>query len=195
MSAAKQLDKIDQRIAAAERELRELAQREREAQAELAAATERFAAHFEEENHDPLPSKLHNGLASARNKVEQPWDARREGIGRRLAKLRQERGRFISENLTELVAAQEDAATAVRDQVIETLEAIERVELDYHVQAQRAVSLIAPVDGYQAQDVPLVDFSSLKSEAARILERGVAPPVPRQFTPDHDADPTIRSAP
>ena len=76
----------------------------------------------------------------------------------------------------------------------ELLEAIERVERDYHVQAQRTVDLIYPVDGIQAMDVPLVDLTSLKSEAARILERGVPAPVPRQFTPDQDADPTIRSA-
>jgi hypothetical protein len=60
----------------------------------------------------------------------------------------------------------------------ELLEAIERVERDYHVQAQRTVDLIYPVDGIQATDVPLVDLTSLKGEAARILERGVPTPVP-----------------
>jgi hypothetical protein len=141
-----------------------------------------------------MASKLHNDLTAARNKVEQPWAERQQGLGRRLAKLRQERGRFLTDNLPALIEAQEDAAHPVRDQVVELLEAIERVERDYHVQAQRTVDLVHPVDGIQATDVPLVDLTSLKSEAARILERGVPAPVPRQFTPDQDADPTIRSA-
>ena len=83
MSVTRKLDRIDQRIAAAEREARELGQREREAQAELAAAKDALAAHFEQEAADPTPSKLHNNLTAARNKVEQPWDERRQGLARR----------------------------------------------------------------------------------------------------------------
>ena len=194
MSVTKQLDRIDQRIAATEQEVRELAQREREAQAELVAATESFAQHFEEENHDPLPQKLHNRLARARNEVEQPWDTRRKGLGRRLQKLRQERGQFIADNASSLMEAQHEDAHRVTRDVVGALEAIERVERAYHLQAQRIVDLIQPVDGVQATDVPLVDLTSLKSEAARILARGVPAPVPRQFTPDQSVDPTIRSA-
>jgi DNA repair exonuclease SbcCD ATPase subunit len=193
MSVTKQLNKLDERIAAAEREVRELGQREREAQAELAAARDALASHFEQEAADPTPSKLHNNLTAA-DKVEQPWAERKQGLARRLAKLRQERGQFISDNAASLIEAQREDAHRVTDQVVGLLEGIERVERDYHVQAQRCVDLIQPVDGVQATDVPLVDLTSLKSEAARILERGVPAPVPRQFTPDQDADPTIRSA-
>jgi hypothetical protein len=43
---------------------------------------------------------------------------RQQGLGRRLAKLRQERGRFLTDNLPALIEAQEDAAHPVRDQVV-----------------------------------------------------------------------------
>ena len=118
MSVTKQLNTIDERIAATEREVRELVQREREAQAELAAPRDALAAHFEQEAADPTPSKLHNNLTAARNKVEQPWAERQQGLGRRLAKLRQERGRFLTDNLPALIEAQEDAAHPVRDQAV-----------------------------------------------------------------------------
>jgi hypothetical protein len=65
-----------------------------------------------------MASKLHNDLTAARNKVEQPWAERQQGLGRRLAKLRQERGRFLTDNLPALIEAQEDAAHPVRDQVV-----------------------------------------------------------------------------
>ena len=65
MNAVKELQKLDKRVAEAEREVREAEQGQRDAQAQLEAVKLRWTEHIASEDHDPLPADLHNAQNDA----------------------------------------------------------------------------------------------------------------------------------
>jgi hypothetical protein len=194
MDAVKKLTKIDARLAEACSALRAVSEEERAAQADLKSAEAALVDHFGRENHDPLPSDLHNALASVRSRAEQPWAQRREGKQRLVRQLEAERDTFVADHLGELAAAREADARAVREKVVAALEAIEAVEHEYALVEHWYTDLLRPVPGIDGRDVPTLNLSAVKSEAQRALERGIEAPLPRSLYAPADADPTIRSA-
>jgi hypothetical protein len=130
----------------------------------------------------------------ARNRAEQPWAQRREGKQRLVQKLEAERARFVQANLDALAASREPDAHAAREAVIDKLEAIEVAERAYAEVEQWYVDLLRPVEGLDGRDVPSLNLGAVKSEAQRVLERGVPTPLPRSLFAPEDEDPTIRNA-
>lgn len=195
MNAPKELQKIDKRLAEARQALRAIDDEQRRAQGALQDASAALSAHYAQEHVDELePSDLHNALAKARNRAEQPWQQRREGKQRLVRQLEAERNRFVEENLGALAASREHDAYAVRDALVEALERIEVVERGYAEVEQWYVDLLRPVPGIDGRDVPSVNLSAVKAEAQRVLDPGVEPPLPRSLYGAGDGDPTIRSA-
>ena len=194
MDAVKKLTKLDTRLAEARQALRAVDEEQRRALAEVKTAEAALAEHFAQEALDELhPPDLHNSLTAARNRVEQPWQQRREGRQRLVQKLEADRDRFVAEHLGELAASREHDAHAARDAVVEALERLDVVERAYADVEQWYVNLLRPVPGVDGRDVPSLDLSAVKSEAQRVLDRGVPAPLPRSLYAT-EADPTIRSA-
>ena len=195
MNVIKELQKIDKRLAEARQALRTVDEEQRRALADVKTAEAALADNFAQESVDELqPADLHNNLAAARNRVEQPWSQRREGKQRLVRRLEAERDRFVIDHLGELAASREHDAYAAREALIEALERIEVAERGYAEVAQWYSELLRPVPGVDGRDVPSVDLSALKNEAQRALERGIRPPLPRSLYGAENADPTIRSA-
>ena len=195
MNAIKELQKLDKRLTEERRALRAIDEEQRRAQAEVEDAEAALVAHFEQEHVDELePTELHNKLAAARNRVEQPWQQRREGKRRLVQKLEAERDRFVVDHLGALAASCEHDAYAARDALVGALEAIEVAERGYAEVEQWYTTLLPPVPGIDGRDVPSLDLSALKNEVQRVRERGIPAPLPRSLYGGDDADPTIRSA-
>src|ERR687894_1279602 len=99
MDTVKKLRKIDKRLAEERQALRAIDEEQRRARAEVEDAEAALVAHFEQENVDELhPTDLHNKLAAARNRAEQPWQQRREGKQRLVRRLEAGRDQFVIEN-------------------------------------------------------------------------------------------------
>jgi len=194
MNATKELQKIDERLAEAEREAREAEQAQRDAQAQLQAVKECWTEHFAQEGADPLPRDLHNAQNEAEREASKPWPEIMAGKRRRVMKIRAERDNFVAEHLGELAASREDDAHAARDEVVEALERIEVAERAYAEVEHYYTELLRPVPGVDGRDVPSLNLSAVKSEAQRALERGVPAPLPRSLYGAENADPTVRSA-
>jgi len=172
MDVLKKLAKIDNRLAKARHELRAVDEEQRRALADKKSAEDALADHFAKESVDELhPPDLHNALAEARNRAEQPWQQRREGKQRLIRQIEAERARFVQDNLGELAAAREADAHAVTEAVIDALGAIERVARARAEVEQWYVDLLRPVPGLDGRDVPSLNLSAVKSEAQRVLER------------------------
>jgi hypothetical protein len=195
MDAVKKLAKIDTRLAEARYELRAVDDEQRRALADKKTAEAALADYFAQESVDELhPPDLHNALAEARNRVEQPWAQRREGRQRLVRQIEAERARFVQDNLGALADSRKHDADAARDAVVEALQRIEVVERAYAEVEQYYDNLLRPVPGVNGQDVPTLSLAAVKSEAQRVLERGVPAPLPRSLYAAVEQDPTIRSA-
>jgi hypothetical protein len=193
MDAVKKLAKIDKRLAEARYGLRAVEEEQRRALADVKTAEAALADHFAQESVDELHAPdLHNALAEARNRVEQPWAQRREGRQRLVQTLEAERARFVQDNLGALAASRKHDAQA-RERIVELLEAIEVAERAWAEVEQFYVDLLRPVEGVDGRDVPALNLAAVKSEAQRVLERGVPTPLPRSLYPVEE-DPTVRNA-
>jgi hypothetical protein len=195
MNAVKELQKLDKRLAEARHDLRAIDEEQRSALADVKTAEAALADHFAQEHIDELhPTDLHNNLAAARNRAEQPWAQRREGKQRLVRRLEAERDRFVNDHLGELAASREDDAYAACDALIAAFEALEVAERGYADVEQWYTHLLRPcsvstVGSYRAS-------TSLPSSLAvqRVRERGIEAPLPRSLYGGENADPTIRSA-
>ena len=195
MDAVKKLTKIDTRLVDARQSLHAVTDEERRAKAELEAAEAALVAHFEQENVDELhPTELHNKLAAARARAEQPWQQRREGKRRLVQKLEAERAEFIRQHLGELVEAKEPAAYRAAERLVQALDEIEAAVQEWQAVAQHYAGLLSVVDGLDGRDVPELPLDAVRLESARARERGIPTPLPRSLYGGDDADPTTRSA-
>ena len=123
-----------------------------------------LADHFAQEHVDELhPTDLHNNLAAARNRAEQPWAQRREGKQRLIRSLEAERDRFVVDHLGELATSREHDAQVVSDALLKALEGIEVAERGYAEVAQWYANLLRPVTGVDGRDIPSLDLSALKN--------------------------------
>src|SRR5829696_6251187 len=127
MDAVKKLTKLDTRLSEARHALRAVDEEQRRALAEVKTAEAALADHFAQESvHELEPRELHNNLAAARNRAEQPWVQRREGKRRLVQKLETERAQFVQEHLGELAQAREPAAHAAQERVTRALDDVEK---------------------------------------------------------------------
>jgi hypothetical protein len=108
-------------------------------------------------------------------------------------KLEADRARFVQDNLGALADSRKHDADAARDAVVEALQRIEVAERAWAEVEQFYVDLLRPVEGVDGRDVPSLNLGPVKSEAQRVLERGVPTPLPRSLY-GTDEDATIRSA-
>ena len=194
MDTVKKLRQIDQRLAQERQALRAIDEEQRHARAEVEDAENAVVAHFEQENVDELqPTELHNKLAAARARAEQPWQQRREGKRRLVQKLEAERAELIRQHLGELVGTKEPAAHAVAERLTQALYEIEAAVQEWQAVAQHFSGLLSVVDGIDGRDVPELYIDAVRLEAQRALERGVPTPLPRSLYAV-EKNPTVRSA-
>jgi hypothetical protein len=139
------------------------------------------------------PADLHNNLAAARNRAEQPWAQRREGKQRLVRRLEAERDQFVVDHLGELAGAKEPAAHAATDRLTQALEEVEAAAREWQGVASHYSELLIPVEGLDGRDVPELHIDAVRLEAARALERGIPTPLPRSLYVVKE-DPTIQSA-
>ena len=112
MNAVKELQKLDKPLAEARHDLRAIDDEQRSALADVKTAEAALADHFAQEHVDELhPTDLHNNLAAARNRAEQPWAQRREGKQRLIRQLEADRAEFVREHLGASAASRDTTRT------------------------------------------------------------------------------------